>query len=147
MLCKNHRHAGLTLLELLIILMVAGAIVLVALPTLQPSSSEAQADFVKTSLRYLWNQENLYFTRQGKYVPFSQLAKDPELGPAFDTRFASDMPVVQGVRFSFPNAGGAMLEITAQLPDGTSYIIDQRGEVKQFQLSQQDTPAPPDIGV
>jgi prepilin-type N-terminal cleavage/methylation domain-containing protein len=139
-------RAGLTLLELLIVLMVGAALVLVAYPTLQPSSTESLVEFTKTELHYLYNQENTYFTQHGKYMPFSELAKDAELGPGFDQRFASDMPVVQGVRFSFPNAGSSMLEITALLPDGTSYIIDQRGEIKTFQLSQSDTPLVPDIG-
>jgi type II secretory pathway pseudopilin PulG len=142
-----RNRAGLTLLELLIILMVVGAVWLIALPTLERSSTEATTEFTKTQLRYLWNQENLYFTRHGKYAPFSEIAKDPELGGAFDPRFANDTPVVEGVKFSFPNAGGSMLEITALLPDGTSYIIDQRGEVKQFQLSQPDTPILPEVSI
>jgi prepilin-type N-terminal cleavage/methylation domain-containing protein len=132
---RSASRCGLTLLELLIVLMVLAALFLVALPTLQPTGDEALVEFAKTQLRYLWNQENAYFTRYGTYAPFPTIASDPELGKTFDARFRLEKPVVEGIEFQGPKAGAPVLEVTARLPDGTGYIIDQRGEVKQFQAA------------
>jgi prepilin-type N-terminal cleavage/methylation domain-containing protein len=130
---QSRRQRGLTLLELLIVLMIAGVIVLIAIPTLRPSDDEARVEFAKTQLRYLYNQQNTYFTRHGRYAQFSEIAGDPELGPLFDSRFVEDSPIVEGVKFTGPRPGSPVLELTATLPDGSAFIIDGRGEIRQFQ--------------
>jgi type II secretory pathway pseudopilin PulG len=141
---QRHRRGstllrrGLTLLELLIILAVAGVIVLIALPTLKPSDSEALSEFAKTQLRYLHNQEDAYYLTHGSYVTFDKIAADPELGPRFDPRFKLDPATVNGVRFHWSSVNPAIMEITAELPDGTGFLIDQTGEIKQYAA----TPAP-----
>jgi prepilin-type N-terminal cleavage/methylation domain-containing protein len=134
------RCAGLTLLELLIVLAVIGVVVFIALPTLKPSDTEARTEFVKTELRYLYNAENNYFVQYGKYVPFDKIASDPQLGGNFDQRFKTDPAVVHEVKFHWSSVNGAILEITADLPDGTGYLIDQKGDIKQY-TSTAATPA------
>lgn len=134
---------GITLLELLIVLMIAGVLVLIAWPTLQPSDDEALVDFAKTQLRYLYNQENSFYTQHGRYVPFSEIAGDATLGPHFDARFHEDTPVVDGVKFQGPRSGSPILEITATMPDGSGYIIDARGEIRPFQPQANNVFVPP----
>jgi prepilin-type N-terminal cleavage/methylation domain-containing protein len=132
------RRGGLTLLELLIVLMIVAAIVLIALPTLQPSTSESRIEFAKTQLRYLWNQENAFYTKYGRYATFPELAADPELSKTFEQRFKLEQPVVSEVKFTGPKAGSILLELTAVLPDGTGYLIDSRGEIRQYQTATLD---------
>jgi len=117
------RRSGLTLLELLIVLAVVGVIYFIALPTLQPSDSEAKVEFAKTELHYLFNFENKYFAATGQYVPFDKIAADPTLGPTFDQRFKTDPAVVSGVKFHWSSVNGAILELTADMPDGTGYLM------------------------
>lgn len=127
---RIHRR-GITLLELLILLAIAGALVLIALPTLRPSEEEATIDFAKEQLHYLYSLERQYYAAHGKYVLFSDIAKDPQLGRTFDRRFASERPVVNGVTFEGPVGHQAL--IYATLPDGSKYRIDQTGEVTAVQ--------------
>lgn len=136
------RRSGLTLLELLIILAVAGVIVFIALPTLKPSDSEALIEFAKTQLKYLHNQEDKYFQLHGAYVSFDKIAADPELSSQFDLRFKTDPAVVNGVKFHWSSVNAAILELTADLPDGTGFLIDQKGEIKQYTSTASATTAP-----
>jgi type II secretory pathway pseudopilin PulG len=127
---RIHRR-GITLLELLILLAIAGALMLIALPTLHPSEEEATMDFAKGQLRYLYSMERQYYALHGKYAPFGDIAKDQQMGRTFDRRFASERPVVNGVTFEGPVGGQAL--IYATLPDGSKYRIDQTGEVTAVQ--------------
>ena len=129
------RRAGLTLLELLIVLAVVGVVIFIALPTLRPSDSEARVELAKTQLKYLFNQENIYFSNHGSYVPFDKIATDPDIGAKFDQRFKTDPATVNGIKFHWSSVNGAILEVTADLPDGTGYLIDQRGDIKQYTSS------------
>jgi len=123
------RRAGLTLLELLIILAVIGVLVFIALPTLRPTDVESSADFAKQQLMYLHGLEERYFSIHGTYAPFSKLASDERLGPSFDQRFATNDCVVNGVTFSGPASETNSYVITATLPDGSRYKVDPTGTV------------------
>lgn len=126
---KAGRRTGLTLLELLIILAVVGVLIFIALPTLHPSEVESKADFAKQQLMYLHGLEEKYFTIHGTYAPFSELATDERLGPTFDQRFANDECTVNDVTFSGPVGEVKSYVITAALPDGSRYRVDQTGTV------------------
>lgn len=122
-------HAGLTLLELLIILAVIAVLIFIALPTLQPTDVESSADFAKQQLMYLHGLEQRYFSAHGTYARLSVLANDEQLGPTFDQRFAADECVVNNVTFNGPSGETTSYVITATLPDGTRYKVDQTGNV------------------
>ena len=131
--CSANPCSGLTLLELLIILAIAAVLIFIALPTLRPTQEEATIDFAKEQLRYLAAQEQAYFLRYGSYAPFQQIAEDETLGPGFDQRFAADIPVIDGITFTGPQGESKLFDIVAKLPDGTSYAVDQTGEVRALQ--------------
>jgi hypothetical protein len=90
---------------------------------------EAQINFAKDQLMYLYGREQEYYTRYGTYAPLSKIAADPELGGDFDQRFAVDQPEVNGIRFIGPMQEALIFEVTATLPDGTRYRVDQSGVV------------------
>jgi len=123
---------GITLLELLIILAAVAAVVLIALPTLKPTAREAKVAFVKQQLEYLADKEQQYFLHYGTYAPLSKLAEDEVVGKDFDTRFTEDEVTVEGITFTGPRAEAKIFDIIAELPDGTSYRVDQSGEVRAF---------------
>lgn len=125
--------AGLTLLELMIILAVVAVLIFIALPTLRPTEVEATAEFAKQQLEYLHNQEETYFSIHGNYAPLSTLAEDERLGPTFDQRFAFNESVVNNVVFSGPTTEDRTYTIVATLPDGSRYKIDQSGAVTPLQ--------------
>jgi type II secretory pathway pseudopilin PulG len=126
-------RAGLTLLELLIILAVVAVLIFIALPTLRPTEVEADAEFAKQQLQYLHGQEQAYFNMHGTYAPLSVLANDERLGPTFDQRFALNESVVENVVFSGPSAEGSSYAIIAKLTDGSRYKIDQTGNIAPLQ--------------
>jgi Tfp pilus assembly protein PilE len=123
------RLAGLTLLELLIILAVIGVLIFIALPTLRPTDVESSTDFAKQQLMYLHGLEERYFSIHGTYAPFSKIASDERLGPSFDQRFATNDCVVNDVTFSGPASESGSYVIIATLPDGTQYKVDPTGSV------------------
>jgi Tfp pilus assembly protein PilE len=127
------RRAGLTLLELLIILAIAAVVVFVAAPTLQPTEGEATLKYAKEQLTYLHSQELEYFNRNGNFARLSVLAADPVIKERFDQRFATDTSVVEGIIFRGPAKEGIIYDITAELPDGARYKIDQTGRIVQLQ--------------
>ncbi|MBN2083527.1 prepilin-type N-terminal cleavage/methylation domain-containing protein [bacterium] len=124
-----RRRAGLTLLELLIILAVVAVIIFIALPTLKPTEVEATSDFAKQQLLYLYGREQAYYNLRGTYAPFSVIAADPDLGPTFDPRFSTNEVLVNGVVFTGPSTEAATYEIVATLPDQSKYKIDNRGQI------------------
>jgi type II secretory pathway pseudopilin PulG len=124
--------AGLTLLELLIVIAAVAVILFIALPTLKPTEEEVTIEFVKEQLRYLHAKEQQYFSRYGKYVPLSTLAADEQIGRVFDQRFAEDTCIVEGVVFKGPTGESTIYDIVAELPDGTRYKVDQTGVVKRL---------------
>lgn len=124
---------GITLLELLIVLAVVAVLIFITLPTLKPTQQESAMDTAKDELLYLHAREQAYFNRYGKYAPLSTIAKDPALGKDFDARFASDNPTVENISFRGPAAEGPIFDITATLPDGSRYKIDQTGRVVPLQ--------------
>jgi len=124
-----RRRAGLTLLELLIILAVVAVIIFIAMPTLQPTEVEATSDFAKQQLRYLYGREQAYYNLHGTYAPFSVIAADEQLGPTFDPRFSTNEVVVEGVVFTGPSSEAATYEIMATLPDQSKYKIDHTGHI------------------
>ena len=139
-ICMRHTalrrmESGLTLLELLIIAAIVAGIVLVALPTLQPTAEEAIIEQIKTNLRYLAAQEEEYFVRYGTYAPLTKIAEDPAIGKTFDQRFAVEAPVVDGVVYTGPQKEATVFDIVAEIPktderDAIKYKIDGTGEVK-----------------
>lgn len=131
---RNNRiyRAGLTLLELVIILAVVAAIVFIAIPTLQPTQEEAYLEHVKDNLKYLAAREQEYFMRHGTYAPLKKLAEDETVGIGFDGRFAVENPVVNGVKYQGPITEDGFFDITAELPDGTKYKIDHTQKVVPF---------------
>lgn len=124
---------GITLLELAIVLAIAGVIVFIALPTLNPSKEEAAIDTTKNFLTYLHSQEQQYYGRHGVYTTLSKISQDEELGPDFDQRFAAEKPVVNGVTYLGPQADGQYYEIIAVLPDGSRYSVNSTGEIRSLQ--------------
>jgi type II secretory pathway pseudopilin PulG len=126
-------RAGLTLLELLIIIALIGVIIFITLPTLQPTQQEEAMDFAKEQLVYLHAREQEYFNAHGVYAPFSAISQDPIIGKRFDKRFAEDKPVVGDVSFDSPKGDGPIFEVVATLPDGTRYRIDQTGTIAPLQ--------------
>jgi type II secretory pathway pseudopilin PulG len=126
---RIHR-AGITLLELAIILSIVGVAIWIVMPTLRPTGNEAAIDFAKSQLAYLHSQEQAYFSLHGEYAPLSKIATDPPLAKQFDKRFAKDEVEVEGVKFSGPKANGITYEIVAVLPKETGrYKVDQTGQV------------------
>jgi type II secretory pathway pseudopilin PulG len=125
-----RRRRGITLLELAIVLSIAGVAFWIVLPTLRPTGDEANIEFAKESLAYLHTQQQLYFNLHGQYAPMSKLATDPALGKRFDKRFAKDDVEVRGVKFSGPKAVGITYEIVASLPaEAGRYKVDQTGNI------------------
>jgi Tfp pilus assembly protein PilE len=129
----HNRRAGVTLLELLIILAAAAVVVFIALPTVKPTEQEASIKFAKDQLEYLHSKELQYFNRNGKFAPLSVLAADETLQQDFDARYSTDTSVVEGVVFRGPEREGIIFDIIAELPDGSRYKIDQTGKISQFQ--------------
>lgn len=127
---------GMTLLELLIVIAVVCVIFFIAWPTLKPSQLEADAQFAKEQLQYLYAKEQEYFARHGEYVPFSTIAADEELGGNFDSRFHTDMALVNDITFEGPRASGTLLGISAVMPDGSRYTIDQNGQIGFMPVQQ-----------
>lgn len=70
--------------------------------------------------------------RYGTYAPFEKLAADEQIGKGFDQRFATDPCVINGIEFTGPKNETKIYDVVAKLPDGTSYKIDQTGEIKTF---------------
>ena len=128
-----HPRAGLTLLELLIIIALIGVIIFITLPTLRPTQQEEAMDFAKEQLVYLHAREQEYFNAHGVYTTFINISKDPVIGKRFDKRFAEDKPVVGDVSFDSPKGDGPIFEVVATLPDGTRYRIDQTGTIAPLQ--------------
>ena len=126
-------RSGLTLLELLIILAIAAVLFFIALPTLRPTQEEATIEFAKEQLRYLAAREEAYFLRYGTYAPLKKISEDETLGRDFDQRFAADVPNIDGIAFTGPQNESKVFDIVAKLPDGTSYVVDQTGEVRALQ--------------
>jgi prepilin-type N-terminal cleavage/methylation domain-containing protein len=130
--CTQLRHRqGITLLELLIVIAAVAVIVLIAIPTLQPSKEDEAVSFAKDQLQYLYARQQEYFNLHGKYAPLSVLAADPNVGPNLDKRFVTDESIVSGVIFKGPKQEGVIFDIIAELPDGSQYKIDQTGMVVQ----------------
>lgn len=127
---KSASPAGLTLLELAIVLAVIGVLFFIALPTLEESEEEATISFAKQQLQYLHNLEQQYFNIHGEYAPFSMIAEEPTIRDTFDLRFDSDVSIVEGIKFSGPTEPQKYYVIYAELPDGTRYKVDQTGEVR-----------------
>lgn len=127
------RPAGLTLLELLIILAITAVVVFIALPTMQPTEEEATIKYTKEQLEYLYAKEMQYFNRTGKFAPLSMIAADEDMKQDFDPRFATDTSVVEGIIFRGPQREGVIFDIIAELPDGSRYKIDQTGKISQLQ--------------
>jgi Tfp pilus assembly protein PilE len=130
---KERRTAGLTLLELAIVLAAVVVLIFIALPTLKPTEEEATIDFAKEQLRYLHVRETEYYNRHGQYAPLSVLAEDSYVGPTFDRRFAEDRVEVNGVIFDGPTREAAIYDIVATLPDGSRYRVDQTGRVVRME--------------
>ena len=130
---KWNDRAGLTLLELVIILAVIGALFFIAVPTLQPTQEEAYLEQAKDNLKYLAAREQEYFMRNGTYAPFTKLAEDEIIGKDFDGRFASDEPLVNGVKYYGPKTEAKIFDIVAEFPDGTKYKIDRTSKVQPLQ--------------
>ena len=126
-------RAGLTLLELLIIIAVVVVLIFIALPTLRPTEVEADAEFAKQQLQYLHGREQQYFNMHGNYAPLSVLADDERIGPGYDQRFAFNESVVEDVVFSGPSVEAKSYTIIAKLTDGSRYKIDQTGNVTPLQ--------------
>lgn len=121
------------MLELIIVVAIVGAIIFVALPTLQPTAKEASIDQAKAHLKYLAAKEQEYFTRHGNYAPFTKLAEDETIGKEFDGRFAKEEPIVDGVKFKGPVTEAKIFDIVAEFPDGARYKIDRTGKVLALQ--------------
>jgi Tfp pilus assembly protein PilE len=128
-----RRPAGLTLLELMILLAIAAVVVFIALPTINPTEEEATIKYAKEQLEYLHGQELQYFNRNGQFAPLSVLAQDENLKQDYDPRFATDTSVVEGIVFRGPQREGVIFDIIAELPDGSRYKIDQTGRISQLQ--------------
>ena len=128
-----RRPAGLTLLELLILLAVAAVVVFIALPTVNPTEEEATIKYAKEQLEYLHGKELEYFNRNGTFAPLSVLAVDETIQQDYDPRFSTDTSVVEGIIFRGPQREGVIFDIIAELPDGSRYKIDQTGKISQLQ--------------
>jgi len=126
-------RGGLTLLELLIILAVVVVLIFITLPTLRPTEIESKAEFAKQQLQYLHGREQQYYNAHGTYAPLPTLADDEVLGRTFDTRFAQNQAVVEGVVFTGPTEEAGHYQIIAELEDGTRYRIDQTGSITPLQ--------------
>lgn len=127
------RRAGVTLLELLIILAAVVVLVFIAMPTLKPTETETTIELVKDQLLYLHAREQEYFNRHGSYATFTELAEEPELGKNFDRRFANESPLIEGISFRGPAGSGPIYDIIATLPDGSRYKVDQTGKITPLQ--------------
>lgn len=127
-----HR-AGITLLELLIVLTVAAVVLFIAWPTLQPTAEEREIRFAKKYLAYLHEQQQAYFSNKGTYAPLSVLATDEQVGASYDQRFAYDESVVEGVVFRGPTTETKIYDIVAEMANGLKYRVDQTGTIAPMQ--------------
>ena len=130
---RAFRGSGLTLLELLIILAVVVVLVFITLPTLRPTQIESKAEFAKQQLQYLHAREQEYYNAHGTYAPLPTLGDDALIGRTFDSRFAQNQAVVEGVVFTGPTEEAGHYQIIAELEDGTRYRIDQTGNITPLQ--------------
>lgn len=60
---------GMTLMELLVVLIIIGILVLIALPNLTPLISEAKATEAKLELEHVYTLEKTFFYMHSKYSP------------------------------------------------------------------------------
>lgn len=127
------RSGGLTLLELLIILAVVVVLIFITLPTLRPTEIESKAEFAKQQLQYLHAREQQYYNAHGTYAPLPTLGADELIGRTFDSRFAQNQAVVEGVVFTGPTEEAGHYQIIAELEDGARYKIDQTGNITPLQ--------------
>jgi len=130
---RRLNRAGITLLELLIVLTIIVVMVFIALPTLKPTDQEQKIAFAKEHLAYLYEQEQAYFNIHGTYASMSALATDEQLGPDYDQRFAFDESVVEGIVFRGPTTETRIFDIVAVITDTIKYKVDQTGSVTPLQ--------------
>jgi len=121
---------GMTLLELLMVLVIIAAIVFVAIPTLRPVKATSLVTFARERLNYIAEREQAYFLRNGKYDRFSVLTALSGGGPYLDRRFATDDYRERGIIFIGPKGPEDKLLLEAQLPDGSRITLNEKGEFK-----------------
>lgn len=129
---KPRHNAGMTLIELLILLAVVFVVVVIALPTLKPVRSSDVERFARKHLKYLYERERAYFLQNAHYQSFTVLAQPENGGPFLDRRYTGTEYRERGVIFRGPQGETSHLVLTAELPGGERYFrIDTKGNITE----------------
>ena len=142
---KRFRERGVTLLELLTVIMVLGILAAIAIPTYRSYLIRAQrSDATSALLRVAAAQEKFYL-QNNRYATDDELDKGPPDGLGIDGsehgyyQLSLDDGVDNTLAFTataIPVAGGAQ----ATDKDCTSFSIDQAGKRGALKTATDNTP-------
>jgi type IV pilus assembly protein PilE len=83
-------HYGFTLIEVLIVIMIAGIIAAIAYPSYRSAVTKSKRAEGKAALMQLMQQQERYFSQNTSYVGFSSTSANPD-GKKFKW-YSADMP-------------------------------------------------------
>ena len=77
----TRTRKGLTLIELLIVVVILGVLAALAIPRISTSAATAKANTCKTNQDIMNSQIELYYSDSGSYPTLSAITSDPNFFP------------------------------------------------------------------